>query len=118
MNDPFTLESPEPAQAVAPVDVPVGTLDLRHADCMDMMREFTDGYFDLAIVDPPYFETGGTPSYYNPTCTKSTSIKPLTAGWHIPEESYFDELYRVSKHQIIWGCNYYAKFIPHVARIV
>lgn len=23
-------------------------------DCMDGMKEFPDGYFDLAIVDPPY----------------------------------------------------------------
>ena len=23
-------------------------------DCMDGMREFPDGYFELAIVDPPY----------------------------------------------------------------
>ena len=24
------------------------------ADCMEAMRYFPDGYFDLAIVDPPY----------------------------------------------------------------
>jgi len=29
-------------------------LDLRLADCMDMMKEFPDNRFDLAIVDPPY----------------------------------------------------------------
>ncbi len=23
-------------------------------DCMDGMKEFPDGFFDLAIVDPPY----------------------------------------------------------------
>ena len=23
-------------------------------DCMDVMREYPDGYFDLAVVDPPY----------------------------------------------------------------
>jgi len=23
-------------------------------DCMDGMRQFPDGFFDLAIVDPPY----------------------------------------------------------------
>ena len=25
-----------------------------NADCMDAMRQFPDGFFDLAIVDPPY----------------------------------------------------------------
>ena len=29
-------------------------------DCMDGMREFPDNYFDLAIVDPPYGDGGGT----------------------------------------------------------
>ena len=29
-------------------------LDLRRMDCMDLMREYPDGHFDLAIVDPPY----------------------------------------------------------------
>lgn len=23
-------------------------------DCMDALKEYPDGYFDLAIVDPPY----------------------------------------------------------------
>ena len=29
-------------------------------DCMDGMKEFPDKYFDLAIVDPPYGDGGGT----------------------------------------------------------
>ena len=36
----------------------------------------------------------------------------------MPDENYFKELFRVSKKQIIWGCNYYAKYIPHTSRIV
>ena len=27
-------------------------------DCMDGMRQFPDGFFDLAIVDPPYGDAG------------------------------------------------------------
>ena len=27
---------------------------LYHMDCLEGMKEFPDGYFDLAIVDPPY----------------------------------------------------------------
>jgi site-specific DNA-methyltransferase (adenine-specific) len=93
-------------------------IELHNGDCMEALQGMEDNAFELAIVDPPYFESGGTPAYYNPTCAESTSIKPITAGWHIPDESYFTELYRVSKNQIIWGCNYYAQFIPHVSRIV
>ena len=25
-----------------------------NADCMEAMRQFPDGFFDLAVVDPPY----------------------------------------------------------------
>lgn len=30
------------------------TTGFYHMDCMDGMKEFPDGFFDLAIVDPPY----------------------------------------------------------------
>lgn len=30
-----------------------------NADCMDIMRQYPDGYFDLAVVDPPYGGGGG-----------------------------------------------------------
>lgn len=29
-------------------------------DCMEGMKQFPDKYFDLAIVDPPYGDGGGT----------------------------------------------------------
>ena len=29
-------------------------------DCMDGMKQFPDKYFDLAIVDPPYGDGGGS----------------------------------------------------------
>ena len=36
--------------------------NLYNMDCMDGMRQFPDGYFDLAIVDPPYgINVTGTP---------------------------------------------------------
>ena len=29
-------------------------LKILNADCMDIMKEYEDDYFDLAIIDPPY----------------------------------------------------------------
>ena len=29
-------------------------INLYQGDCMDLMRQYPDKYFDLAIVDPPY----------------------------------------------------------------
>ncbi|MCH1645061.1 DNA methyltransferase [Streptococcus suis] len=80
-----------------------------HADCMDVMREYPDNYFDLAIVDPPYFSGPEKRKFYG------RKISPIgvqrlygqTSEWGVPGKGYFDELIRVSKNQIIWGVNYY-----------
>ena len=78
-------------------------------DCMIGMKEFPDKFFDLAIVDPPYFSGPERRSYYG------RKISPIGVQrlyekmdiWEVPDEEYFRELIRVSKHQIIWGCNYF-----------
>lgn len=92
-------------------------------DCMDFIRDKPDNYYDLAIVDPPYFKELGNPKgYYGNKEYSNTGIKRSKfkkfEHWKVPDHEYFNELFRVSKEQIIWGCNYYAKFIPHVGRIV
>lgn len=70
-------------------------------DCVEGMKRFPDKYFDLAIVDPPYginIQKSGRLGRYN---TKNV--------WdsEIPSDDYFNELFRVSKNQIIWGGNYF-----------
>ncbi len=78
-------------------------------DCMIGMKEFTDKYFDLAIVDPPYFSGPERKEFYgkeNSHIGTKRHYKPLRE-WEIPGKEYFDELMRVSKQQIIWGCNYF-----------
>jgi site-specific DNA-methyltransferase (adenine-specific) len=91
-------------------------LDIRHADCMDLMREYPDGHFDLAIVDPPYGI--GIVSQFNKTTESKSSMmrgmNGITGGeWDNapPDGQYFAELRRVSKHQIVWGGNY---FLDHL----
>jgi len=85
-----------------------GSLDLRLGDCMDVMKTFADGYFDLAIVDPPYGigESGG--SNNSRGSKNAPPTKFVEKGWDrsTPPVEYFDELRRVSKHQIIWGANH------------
>ena len=84
---------------------------------MEGMKRYKDKHFSLAICDPPYFAGAGDPSYYR-SRTCQSKAKPITETWNVPDENYFKELFRVSKKQIIWGCNYYAKYIPHTSRIV
>src|SRR6266567_523605 len=83
-------------------------------DNMTLMARYPNHYFDLAIVDPPY----GLKTTNFISSQKKKIHQDKQWNNEIPTEEYFLELHRVSKHQIIWGCNYYAKFIPAVGRIV
>jgi len=85
-------------------------------DCMLGMARYPDKYFDLAIVDPPQArkEDGGKDrgkkvKQKNGARTYLASGNYAKKGWdsQIPGPEYFEELSRVSKHQIIWGCNYF-----------
>ena len=71
-------------------------------DCVQGMKEFPDKYFDLAIVDPPYGININSNMGRRKGDKKSNYPK---AYWdnEIPNNSYFEELFRVSKKQIIWG---------------
>jgi site-specific DNA-methyltransferase (adenine-specific) len=83
-------------------------------DCMEGMREFPDKYFDLAIVDPPYgIGIDGQKASVNNHNSKSNRKLHIQKRWdrEIPPKQYFDELFRVSKNQIIWGANYFVKHL-------
>ncbi len=86
-----------------------------NADCMDYLPKCPSGYFDLAIVDPPYGNnlSGGRSAKdgWNPNIDWNKCNK----GWNlnIPNKNYFEELRRVSKNQIIWGGNYFANLLPN-----
>ncbi|MES1989242.1 MAG: DNA methyltransferase [Pseudomonadota bacterium] len=100
--------------------ITIGKATLHNIDCMELLKATPDKFYDLAIVDPPYFEDYSKKNYTGSDIS-TTGIKRQTNKinhWDIPNEIYFNELFRVSKNQIIWGCNYYQKFIPAFGRIV
>lgn len=75
-------------------------------DCMEYMRTLPDKAFDLAVVDPPYgininCNAGRRANAKNP--------KRARKKWdtQIPPKEYFEELFRVSANQLIWGGNYF-----------
>jgi site-specific DNA-methyltransferase (adenine-specific) len=84
-------------------------INLHNKDCMLALKEFKDNQFDLAIVDPPY----------------GVNVTKMTLGngknkiyrgeneWDnkIPKKEYWDNLFRVSKNQIVWGANYMTTFL-------
>lgn len=84
-------------------------------DCMEGMKEFPDNYFDLAIVDPPYggvTQGGYAQNKMSGGVAKSKNDYVLDV-WNqdAPSKEYFDELFRVSKNQIVWGGNYFIEQI-------
>lgn len=97
-------------------------------DCMSAMRSMPDNAFDLAVVDPPYGDGLPRPARSSRNSAELRehlkTLKPTTlragghfkrfdpnskiAEWDIaPDQEYFDELFRVSKNQIVWGGNYF-----------
>lgn len=80
-------------------------MKITNEDCMDLMSRYPDKYFELAIVDPPY---GIGASEMTGGAGKNKKWKK-GKKWdnQIPDEDYFNQLFRVSKNQIIWGGNYF-----------
>ena len=88
-------------------------------DCMDAMRVMPDNAYDLAVVDPPYFAGPERRGFYGSKTSKIGVHRDyyISPKWEVPGEDYFRELARVSRHYIIWGCNYF-DFVFHPGRIV
>ena len=93
----------------APCSASWGATHCLNADCMDVMAKHADGYFDLAIVDPPYgIGEHGKGNSRHKGGQEFTIFKPKHWDNEPPTAEYFAELKRVSKNQIIWGGNYFA----------
>jgi len=80
-------------------------ITITNEDNMLLMARYPDNYFDLAIVDPPY---GIGDKFKGGKSGKMQFNEVVDKGWDcVPTKEYFDELFRVSKNQIIWGGNYF-----------
>ena len=97
----------------------VTMITLYNKDCMEALKEYPDGYFDCAIVDPPYgigysfVNVGaGAGKYGFPKKPSIHKYKKKDWDNRPPDREYFVELKRVSKHQIIFGANHFIDRIP------
>ena len=78
-----------------------------NTDCLTAMREYPENYFDLAVVDPPYGNALKEVSRTGGTWAAKFGKKIIT--WDVaPKKEYFEQLFRISKNQVIWGGNYFA----------
>lgn len=83
--------------------VKIGKAALYNMDCMELLKNTPDKFYDLAIVDPPYgIDMDGGKIGVDGNAKAKEYIKK---DWDkfAPDANYFNELVRVSKNQIIWG---------------
>lgn len=85
-----------------------------NADCMEHLKEFPDGYFDLAVVDPPYgIKVFSKDNASRSKLASSKAYKEYAGGdMSAPGPEYFRQLKRISKNQIVFGANH---FIDRIA---
>ena len=125
MKTSLNHETPAFAKHMLPT-VPSSEVYLE--DCVKALKRFNNKHFDLAIVDPPYdFSISKTSFVAKGEHNKNKrqrfggakdkggfviSSKHESSLQHAPGKEYFDELFRVSKHQIVWGGNYFTQHLP------
>lgn len=83
-----------------------------NADCMDILKELPDKCIDLVLTDPPYgigIAKNGTVGGNN--CGAAKNYGKTDWDKSIPEKEIFNEILRVSKHQIIFGGNYFVEYL-------
>lgn len=95
-----------------------GQIILHNTDCVDVMRIIGDKEIDLVLTDPPYgggcnAGVGGVFKKYEKQINRTggtwqLKYKSKIKNWDIaPEFEVFEEIFRISKEQIIWGGNYF-----------
>ena len=87
---------------------------LLQGDCMDLMKDTPDNYYDLAIVDPPY-GIGINKQSQGKGGGVAKKIEYTKKDWDnaIPTTEYFADLKRISKNQIVWGGNYFVEHLEN-----
>lgn len=95
--------------------------DVFNMDCVEYMRTLPDNFFDIAICDPPYGDTDSGDFQFGENTSTSNRLRfhggdrweryykeedgdLKNIDWDVaPQQEFFDELFRVSKNQVIWG---------------
>ena len=91
--------------------VTIGKATLHNCDCMDLLKATPDKFYDLAIVDPPYGIDASNMTMGKGSANDLGIHKRKDWDKAIPSIEYFNELFRVSKNQIIWGGNYFFEYL-------
>ena len=99
-------------QELFPIHHRAGNILLLNADCMEVMKHIKDNEFELSCVDPPYginMAMGHKGSKKRGDANKYKNFAGNDS--QTPKQEYWDELFRVSKNQIVWGGNYMMEYL-------
>jgi site-specific DNA-methyltransferase (adenine-specific) len=91
--------------------IQIDNFTFHNADNMEIMAQYPDKFFDLAIVDPPYGINVNVSMGRRKGNKKSDYHKFSGNDSSIPNDDYFKELFRISKNQIVWGGNYMTQYL-------
>lgn len=78
-----------------------------NVDCMEAIRKIPDKYFSLCVCDPPYGLPKDSSNGRGKLKERAFNKGNISRWDNPPDEKYFEELFRVSKNQIIFGGNYF-----------
>ncbi len=81
--------------------------EVYNQDCLEGMKQYPDKYFELAICDPPYGNKSDVMNLENGNGHAAKRTQTKLYENKAPDPEYFELLARKSKHQIIWGANYF-----------
>jgi len=95
-----------------PEPVKIGCITLYNCDCMELLKDTKDNHYNLALCDPPYNLSGRWVKNDKIGFTLSQKEIDEINEWDVePPSEYFDEIRRVSPNQIVWGGNYYLRYL-------
>ena len=96
---------------------------IHHMDCLEFMKQVPDDYFDLVLTDPPYGISASKASWntdkkinrFKGQKAKASTYEKKEWDNNIPIKEIFDEMKRISKHQIIFGGNYFIEYLNNTS---
>jgi len=113
MNEDTNIQTPTQPPLVIPDVSNCPFSIVFNEDCVQGLKRFADNYFDLAIVDPPYgIDINNQSQGKGGGVARKIDYTKKDWDKTAPEITYFNELRRVSKNQIIWGANHFISRLP------
>lgn len=101
-------------------------IELLNCDCLEFLKSSADKSFDLAILDTPYGigedgsrnESRSKKTNFGAKNTRGTIVKAKNyksfsgKDKEAPPAEYWEQVFRVSKNQIVFGANHFISKIP------